>query len=173
MSVIVNDSFLLADLYREEHERMTKMNPYWSLYSLNGAFMRIRALLQYLATKRQLRVHRYSGYVDPDGPASWGHYTRIFDANGDYVCDTHGYLVSEDVAIGGWDKRKVEKTEVVDANHIRIHLMISDNMPDLKEFKDPDGNDYEFEYNADDHFYGFDIVIHKDDVTDQFCPNRE
>jgi len=122
---------------------------------------KVHATLQYLAEKGQLDVYRHSG----DG--EWYHSTDILLSNGELCTNTEGYLTDVDVLLGKWDKLYVEHTEPVDEEHIRICLMISYNLPDLPEFCDEKGEELDLGMN-DDYFQGFNIVIHKSFVTDNF-----
>ena len=122
-------------------------------------YAKIHATLQYLADHDQLDVYRHSGN------GRWYHSVTILDQHGQHAAETSGFVTGVDVALGKWDKMYVEKTETVDDDHIRIHLMIG-NLPDRAEFKN-EGEELSLGVN-DDYFWGFDIVIRNEYVEDEF-----
>ena len=122
---------------------------------------KLHATLQYLAEKGQLSVERHSG------PEEWYHSTDICLPNGTKCANTVGFVTDMDVHLGKWDKQFVEYTKDVDENHIRIHLMIGTYHPELPEFRGKNLDHLDLGMN-DDYFDGFDIVIAKRFVTDNF-----
>jgi hypothetical protein len=160
---------LIADLNRwnELHQTyLAKIDPncsYGIYYTKKNAenCAKVHTTLQYLAEKGQLRVYRHSGGGD------WYHSTDILFPNGEVCESTVGYITDTDVLLGKWDKLYVEKTEPVDEEHIRICLMISTNLPDCPEFRNENDEELDLGMN-DDYFEGFNIVIHKSFVDDNF-----
>ena len=124
-------------------------------------YAKVHATLQYLAEKGQLYVYRHSGGGD------WYQSTDILLSNGDVCDNTVGYITDIDVLLGKWDKIYVEKTEPVDEEHIRICLMISTCLPKFPEFCGENGEELDLGMN-DDYFEGFNIVIRKCYVADNF-----
>lgn len=122
---------------------------------------KVHATLQYLAENGQLHVYRHSG------GGEWYHSTDILLPNGDVCETTVGFITNVDVILGKWDEKYVKHTEPVDEEHIRICLMISNNLPHLPEFCNENGEELDLGMN-DDYFEGFNIVIHKSFVKDNF-----
>jgi len=134
---------------------------------------RITASFQCLADARRLRVVRQSGYINNEElPYLEDHYqtVRILDANGAVVLTLGGYVHGDDVAMGRWDERYLEATEVVDEQHIRIELMVgAECLPDYPEFWDEHGKPVDFsDPYGESTFASFSICIRREDVVDEF-----
>ena len=77
---------------------------------------------------------------------------------------TCGYILDIDVLLGKWDEKYVKWSERVDDDHTKIHLMISDSPP--KDGTIPELENVDLGFNDNDHYYGFDVVMHNDDIED-------
>ena len=123
-------------------------------------YNRVHTFLQELATQRRVQVLRTSRW----DIHNWSHYVTFLDTDGNEIAHTRGYIFSIDVRLGKWDEKYVKWSERVDDDHTKIHLMISDRPPqEIPEFKNVD-----LGFNDNEHYYGFDIVMHNDDITDDF-----
>ena len=121
---------------------------------------RVHTFLQELATQRRIQVLRTSR----SDIHNWSHYATFLDTDGKEIAHTCGYIFSIDVHLGKWDEKYVKWSERVDDDHTKIHLMISDRPPrEIPEFKDVD-----LGFNDNEHYYGFDVVMHNDDIEDDF-----
>ena len=123
-------------------------------------YERVHEFIQGLANQRRIKVVRVSRW----DTSNWSHYVTFLDIDGNKMAHTHGYIFSISVHLGKWDERYVKWSERVDDDHTKIHLMISDRPPkEIPEFKNVD-----LGFNDNEHYYGFDIVMHNDDITDDF-----
>jgi hypothetical protein len=121
---------------------------------------RVHTFLQDMATQRRLKVIRTSR----KDILNWSHDVSFLDADGKEIAWTCGYIVDIDVYLGKWDEKYVKWSERVDDVHTKIHLMISDSPP--KEI--PELANVDLGFNDNDHYYGFDVVMHNDDIEDDF-----
>ena len=121
---------------------------------------RVHTFLQDMATQRRIQVVRTSrGDIN-----NWSHYVTFLDTGGNEIAHTCGCIFSIDVHLGKWDEKYVKWSERVDDEHTKIHLMISDRPPrEIPEFKNVD-----LGFNDNEHYYGFDVVMHNDDIEDDF-----
>ena len=134
---------------------------------------RATASFQCLADAQQLKVYRYSGYKDDEChpyQREWFHSIDILDRNDKVVACIGGYIEGPDVVLGGWDKTYVEATEVVDADHIRIQLMLgTEPLPDFPEFLGVTGQPIDFrDHDGERTFQPLEICLHREDVVDEF-----
>lgn len=131
---------------------------------------RATATFQCLADVRQLKVYRYSGFVNDDYRCEWYHHIEILDMKGGIVASLGGYVIDTDVMIGKWDKLYVEKTEIVDKDHIKIPILIgTEKMPNIPDFWDENGDPFDF--TDDFHgetFQALTITMNRNDVIDKF-----
>ncbi len=123
-------------------------------------YARVHAFLQDMATQRRIKVIRTSRR----DISNWSHDVRFLDADGKEMAWTCGYIVDIDVVLGKWDEEYVKWSERVDDDHTKIHLMIGDSPP--KEVPELENADLGF--NDNEHYYGFDVVMHNDDIEDDF-----
>ena len=121
---------------------------------------RVHTFLQDMATQRRIKVIRTSR----KDICNWSHDVSFLDADGKEMAWTCGYIVDHDVFLGKWDEKYVKWSERVDDDHTKIHLMISDSPP--KEI--PELANVDLGFNDNDHYYGFDVVMHNDDIEDDF-----
>jgi hypothetical protein len=121
---------------------------------------RVHTFLQDMATQRRIKVIRTSRR----DIHNWSHHVSFLDADGKEVAWTCGYIVSSDVYLGKWDEKYVRWSERVDDDHTKIHLMISDSPPEAV----PELENVDLGFNDNDHYYGFDVAMHNDDVEDDF-----
>ena len=121
---------------------------------------RVHTFLQDMATQRRIKVIRTSR----KDICNWSHDVSFLDADGKEMAWTCGYIVDIDVICGKWDEQYVKWSERVDDDHTKIHLMISDSPP--KEI--PELENVDLGFNDNDHYYGFDVVMHNDDIEDDF-----
>jgi hypothetical protein len=77
---------------------------------------------------------------------------------------TCGYVLDIDVWLGKWDEKYVRWSERVDDERTKIHLMISDSPPE----EVPELENVDLGFNDNGHYYGFYVVMHNDDITDDF-----
>lgn len=123
-------------------------------------YERVQAFLQELASQRRIQVLRTSRH----DISNWSHYVTFLDTDGQKMAHTCGYIFSIDVYLGKWDEKYVKWSERVDDDHTKIHLMISDRPPkEIPEFKNVD-----LGFNDNEHYYGFDVIMHNDDIEDDF-----
>ena len=121
---------------------------------------RVHTFLQDMASERRIKVIRTSRR----DISNWSHSISFLDTDGKKMAHTCGYILDIDVHLGKWDEKYVKWSERVDDYHTRIHLMISDSPPrEIPEFKNVD-----LGFNDNDHYYGFDVVMHNDDIEDDF-----
>jgi hypothetical protein len=123
-------------------------------------YERVHTFLQDMATQRRIKVIRTSRM----DICSWSHDVSFLDADGKEMAWTCGYIVDTDVFLGKWDEKYVKWSELVDDDHTKIHLMIGDSPP--KEVTELGNVDLGF--NDNEHYYGFDVVMHNDDIEDDF-----
>ena len=121
-------------------------------------YARVHAFLQDMATQRRIKVIRTSRR----DICSWSHHVSFLYADGKEMARTCGYIVDIDVLLGKWDEKYVKWSERVDDEHTKIHLMISDSPP--KEV--PELENVDLGFNDNEHYYGFDVVMHNDDIAD-------
>ena len=125
-----------------------------------SAYVRVHDFLQTMATQRRIKVIRTSR----KDICNWSHDVSFLDADGKEMARTCGYIVDIDVICGKWDEQYVKWSERVDDDHTKIHLMISDSPP--KEI--PEWENVDLGFNDNDRYYGFDVVMHNDDIEDDF-----
>ncbi len=123
-------------------------------------YKRVLTFLQDMATRRRIKVLRTSRM----DIYNWSHDVSFLDADGKEMAWTCGYILDIDVFLGKWDEKYVKWSERVDDDHTKIHLMISDSPP--KEV--PELRNADLGFNDNDHYYGFDVVMHNDDIEDDF-----
>ena len=123
---------------------------------------RVHTFLQDMATQRRIKVLRTSR----KDIRNWSHDVSFHDADGKEKARTCGYILDIDVLLGKWDEKYVKWSERVDDNHTKIHLMISDSPPN--DGTVPELENVDLGFNDNDHYYGFDIVMHNDDIEDDF-----
>ena len=121
---------------------------------------RVHTFLQKMANQRRIKVIRTSRKAR----LNWSHDVSFLDDNGKEMAWTCGYIVDIDVICGKWDEQYVNWSEKVDDVHTKIHLMISDSPPE----EIPELANVDLGFNDNDHYYGFDVVMHNDDIEDDF-----
>jgi hypothetical protein len=123
---------------------------------------RVHTFLQNMATQRRIKVLRTSRA----DIGNWSHDVSFLDADGEQMAWTCGYILDIDVALGKWDEKYVKWSERVDDKHTKIHLMISVSPP--RDGTVPELERVDLGFNGNDHYYGFDVVMHNDDIEDDF-----
>jgi len=121
---------------------------------------RVHTFLQDMATQRRIKVIRTSRR----DICNWSHDVSFLDADGTEMARTCGYIVDIDVLLGKWDEQYVKWSERVDDDHTKIRLMISDSPPE----EVPELENVDLGFNDNDHYYGFEVVMHNDDIEDDF-----
>ena len=127
----------------------------------------VTAWLDKLARRRQLRVERCL--------TDWYtacHYISILDKNEkgepttiECGSEVHMSELKRGYLGGGeWLYNKQEVSE----DWVRVKLMIGDNFPDHPMFKRADGSRVDLGFNDDDHYFLFNVVIHKRDLFDNY-----
>jgi hypothetical protein len=151
-------------VYRKKFDEFP-FDGYYHINDYREKYAKVHANFQYLADMGRLRVNRYSNCKKGE----WGHTTEILNARGEVMVFTNGSLKGEDVYIGKWDKKYVEKTEYIpNTTNIRISLMVNEYFPKFPEFCDDDGKRIYLGYNAENNFQLFNITIDQAFVSDEF-----
>jgi len=135
-----------------------------NMYSESNDYTRIKEWIQKEADQRRIKVRRISNHERGE----WYHLVQFFDGEGKFIEDSCGFVTDEDVYRGSWDKKFVEWSEKIDENHTKIHMMISDFLPQ----KIPIFHEAKLGFIDDDHFHGFEIVMNNEDLTDEFQENQ-
>jgi hypothetical protein len=137
----------------------TTISEYWTGNAED--YERIEAWLQAEATARRIKVYRVSNHNRQE---SICHFHAVeFWKEGEFLEESVGYIVGVDVALGKWHEKYVKWSEKVDEEHTKIRMMLSDRLPSFSVFEGAN-----LGFNDDDHFYHFEIVMHNEDIIDEF-----